>query len=388
MVSGRRGLTRSAVLAALTVLPGCADAADRGDQSAELARWRLSAAPTLSIGGAEVAEEHIIQEIRGIVRLPDGRLAVADGAQQRIRVYDAAGRHVTDWGRPGTGPGEYRWIGRLFPYRGDSLAVYDLLGRRLTVLDAAGNVGRIVPQSVRDAPPPGTIPSESCCNVVGAFADGSFLVALPESIPVDGTGTVYSTTDFVRLDAEGAAADTIATVRASEYRLSGSTRSGLALLRLAPRLVYAARRDGFVHGNGETRTVTARDAAAGVPVDMDTGLSRRPVTDAIRAQTESWYRAAAGNRTGGTPDVAYPDSMASFDWLVVDREDRVWVRETLVPGDTVARYRVLTADGRPVATIELPEGLWIQWIDERGLLGVERDAMDVAYVREYRIIRP
>ncbi|MEX0892312.1 MAG: hypothetical protein WEB88_09085 [Gemmatimonadota bacterium] len=114
-------------------------------------------------------------------------------------------------------------------------------------------------------------------------------------------------------------------------------------------------------------------------------MPRRPVTAAVREQAESWYREVASNRTGGTPEVAYPDSMASFDWLVVDRDDRVWVRETVVPGDTVARYRVLTADGRPEATIELPEGLWIQWIGERDLLGVEWDAMDVAYVREYAI---
>ncbi|MEW6755296.1 MAG: 6-bladed beta-propeller, partial [Candidatus Latescibacterota bacterium] len=38
---------------------------------------------------------------------PDGRIYVLDAGSGRIVAFDARGQYITQWGRPGSGPGEF-----------------------------------------------------------------------------------------------------------------------------------------------------------------------------------------------------------------------------------------------------------------------------------------
>lgn len=93
--------------------------------------------------------------------LPDGRIAVADGGSDEVRVFDASGRHVASWGGEGEGPGELMALTQIAPWPGDSLVAWYSQGLSRSVFDGSGEFGCSF--SVRDeaepwrAPRPGAV---------------------------------------------------------------------------------------------------------------------------------------------------------------------------------------------------------------------------------------
>lgn len=96
----------------------------------------MEAEPLVDIGAADDPDQELYQ-VSGAVRLSDGTIVVADGGSARLRCYDAAGRHLADAGRRGSGPGEFRYIGAMVAADGDSVLVLNGL-ERIHVYDARG----------------------------------------------------------------------------------------------------------------------------------------------------------------------------------------------------------------------------------------------------------
>ncbi len=109
--------------------------------------WTVADTPSLVIGRREGDERYLFGDVAGAVVLRDRRIAVLDARSALIRVYSAKGEHIADWGREGDGPGEFKSPRFLFPYRGDSILVSDIVASRFTILDDQGRFGRrIVPE--------------------------------------------------------------------------------------------------------------------------------------------------------------------------------------------------------------------------------------------------
>ena len=106
------------------------------------AEWTLGVEPRLVIGVLEGRDEYQMYQVGGVLVLEDGRVAVANGGSSQVRYYDAGGRFLTATGKDGEGPGEFRSLGKLMRFRGDSLMAFDFRLLRATVLDPSGNVGR------------------------------------------------------------------------------------------------------------------------------------------------------------------------------------------------------------------------------------------------------
>lgn len=83
--------------------------------------FTVSPDPCLRIGVEEGAEEVQFTDIRSMMRLPDGRIAVASGQPTEIRIFSETGAFVTRHGRQGQGPGEFQYLSRLLPGGGDTL---------------------------------------------------------------------------------------------------------------------------------------------------------------------------------------------------------------------------------------------------------------------------
>ena len=66
--------------------------------------------------------------------LSDGRFIVATEGTQALQYYDPAGNYLESVGGPGGGPGEFRRIRTLHELAGDTVAVWDAAGRRLSVI--------------------------------------------------------------------------------------------------------------------------------------------------------------------------------------------------------------------------------------------------------------
>ena len=95
--------------------------------------WRISPEPSLDFGPADT-----LYRIGAITRMSDGRIVVANGSTNDLRIYSPAGKPLRRIGREGAGPGEFRDISRVFTIANDSLLVFDILLRRASVFDSQG----------------------------------------------------------------------------------------------------------------------------------------------------------------------------------------------------------------------------------------------------------
>lgn len=120
------------------------------------ATWRVGARPLLEIGVSDDPSTEFAA-VRGVVRLADGRIAVANGASNEIRIFSREGQHQRTVGRAGSGPGEFRRITRLLA-RGDTVIGVDgdtrahafdpTSGRLLRSLRPARRAGSRTPQRI------------------------------------------------------------------------------------------------------------------------------------------------------------------------------------------------------------------------------------------------
>jgi hypothetical protein len=104
--------------------------------------YRLSS-PLLTVGGLHSDPAYEIVAYTAVSVTHDGKLVVAPtGGAERprsIRVYDAPGRLVSDFGRSGQGPGEFGVVSSI-RVRGDTLLVHDRRNTRLTLFRMDGTV--------------------------------------------------------------------------------------------------------------------------------------------------------------------------------------------------------------------------------------------------------
>ena len=87
-------------------------------------RWTIDRAPLLEIGGADARGPTEFANVRSVIRLSDGRIAVANGATNEIRLFSARGAFQIALARTGAGPAEFSRLFRLYQI-GDTLAGVD-----------------------------------------------------------------------------------------------------------------------------------------------------------------------------------------------------------------------------------------------------------------------
>ncbi len=106
--------------------------------------WRIGPAPSASIGEIDGGELYALHRAYDATRLSDGRIVVANNSSGELRVYDASGTHLADWGGRGEGPGEFgRDLTRVARWAGDSIvAWYSRFETGIHVFDGNGRFGR------------------------------------------------------------------------------------------------------------------------------------------------------------------------------------------------------------------------------------------------------
>ena len=112
-VVGRRTI---ALLATLVLVVGSTISAQTS--------WPLSGAPFFTVGGPDAGPDRELNRVSGAVRLPDGRVVVANGKPLELRVYGPKGALLSRIGRNGQGPGEFSGGLDLITASGDSVVVF------------------------------------------------------------------------------------------------------------------------------------------------------------------------------------------------------------------------------------------------------------------------
>jgi hypothetical protein len=341
----------ASLLLACTGFAACSDAEPA--QGSTAVRWSVEERPALEIGTGE--GEDALYRVTSAARLPDGRIAVANAGTQQVKLFGADGGHLASLGRRGGGPGEFQvpmWVGS----HADSILVWDAALERLTVFDDSGKLARTTPFPALG----GSFPS-----VVGTFADGSLLLASgTDQDAARQEGAWRGSTRLVRISPAGRVIDTLATVPSQErysYRSGDGMGQVVEDLPFGRRTVMAVTHEGVVLGTGEEYRLRLIDTAGTERDLVQAPWTPRPVSP--KDIDEYWSRMVTvgarsdpGEAEAQRTRIPYPKTLPPYEALLVDAQGALWIKDAQAPEgwDDPDTWRIYSADGAPLGTIELP----------------------------------
>jgi hypothetical protein len=349
--------------------------------------WHVDSVARVDIGGETEDTTQLLFGVTRALRLADGRIVVGNGGTNELRFFDATGRFMRSAGRDGEGPGEFRGLGTLFPYRGDSLLVTDNRLRRLSVFDDHGAFGRSFTIPTSDALPFAT--------VIGVFDDGTLFgqgfAQAGEEIP---SGLRRYDNTLYRLDTLGGLLTPLSTFPGTETYFEAFDRGfrvHQALFGRSTRYLAAGDRfyivandtyelDGYRKDGTADRVVRRTDA-------------ERPVTDQdvaaehVRREKSARSDQARSDAARIFEQLPRPATFPAYGAVIVDDSLNLWVGD-YVPGSTApAVWTVFNSEGRMLGTIPNPPGFMPDHIGHDFLLGRWRDELDVEHLRLYALIK-
>ena len=360
-----------------------------------LPSWTLSAKPEAVIGHlADEDAAHQFTEIRGAVRLADGRIVVGDWGSREARYFDASGSHLRTVGGTGQGPGEIRNLYNVDRVRGDTMVIGGWpIGSRYW-FDENGDfvrnqaLGPWYPGMLGRTLVDGSL-------ILDTYEFGSYGNTL-ENWAAFGTESEIRPEGVVELvSADGEVHDTIGIVRGENWHKTGVLRQNFAMhaLPFSPIGLVAWSRDHVFIGHTETAEVRAFDMAGALAMIVRwtpeavgvTGDDRAAFRDAVMGGTRRPDQEP--NLRRWLTEISYPDRKPDFAALISTEEGELWVRDSDTSGSETAHWTVFGPDGRAVATVDAPAELEILDVDATHVVGKTTDAMDVEIVWTYRVAR-
>ena len=356
--------------------------------------------PRLRIGAEDRGEPYQFDGIRGVVRLADGRIAVANGTPPEVRVFDEAGEFVKRLGRRGPGPGEFSSVAQLISLGGDTVAAVDGMVeggafKRLRFTVNGGYVdSRPSPRATAALREVELRPTE---GIEEYFRDGAGLLAArpyADSSMYDRrhpTGELFRPTNsLVWLSPDRSAVRVIG--RYGEIQQMFVTVGGGRRHPVIPP--GARRRISAMNGTGSRFCISDAERPEVDCIDADgSHLRIRWLQDTIPVTSdmvEQW-REAHRNRTRGFTSrstgpeieqmiagVIIPPTLPSIQGILVDTEGRIFVASPGLHSPTRGRshWRVFSADGELLGLADLP-GAQVHALGPDYLIGVRRDAEGV-----------
>ena len=349
--------------------------------------WRIGPEPTVSIGAVEGEEPYLLHSIRSAVRMPDGRIVVANGGAGDVRSFTATGFHLVSWGGKGEGPGEFRNLSWVAPWPGDSVVTWDGIPGRLLFSDAGGNFGRSVnlprtyprPLAVR---PDGTILTvrqrerERLTIVEIRDGDGGLRASIgtwlnDEWIPemgVDGPEPVVPAFSQELVTANWGNLVVATWNKPYEIRVLQADGTLTRIVRREHTQVLPTEAD---------RAVFVAEQMAYFGTFVNAAGDRMP-----EAYREEYIRPSLESRP-------LAERFPAFSTVLADEAGHLWVREYDLPREErpAPLWTVFDPEGRVLGFVETPAGLDILQIGEDFVLGRVKDEFEVEYVQVWPLER-
>ena len=319
--------------------------------------WRVGPEPSLSIGVMEGDEPHMLFAVRDATRLTDGRIVVANGGSAELRFFDSTGSHLGTRGGRGEGPGEFRELGNVAPWPGDSLAAWFAPGWRISVFDGDGNYGRTF--GINDGTRPWRFRPDSPTR------DGLFLAVLA---PEDADTLVLELRDD-----EGGVRSSLGTHPGSEPYLmhEGTNREMLYWKVFGREPVWGVWGDLVAVGVSSRYEIKTLEADGSVARIVRREHRPRAVTSAeVDAHIEGRRFFNEANRREYR-SVPVAEHFPAFTSIMSDAVDHLWVREYDLPGEERATplWTVFDSEGRVLGFVETPADLVIYEVGADYILG-------------------
>ena len=369
--------------------------------------WEIGPRPAVTIGAVEAVDDFQLHLVDDAMKLPDGRIVVANGSSHQLLIFDEDGSYLTAWGQKGEGPGDFggehganAYGSRLFwmePWPGDSIAVchgtYSLGLELLSIFDRNGRYARTL-NLARDA-------SNSRCRDL--LDTGSIIASrsLQEWSGYPPTGIHRYDMGFSLLDADGSVLAELGSRRGAEefYYLDEAAFPPVSFWMFDPpfqqTVVWEAWGDLAIVSPTDRYEIRAYgfdgSAVRIVRLDQDVRVPTQEHLDAFRADyvapvDDPDFRKLLNTVVDALP---LPPAFPALAAIEVDALGYLWVREYNPPGEeaTPPLWTVFDSDGIVQGFVETPPGLVIYEIGADYLLGKVRDELRVEFVQLWSLDR-
>jgi hypothetical protein len=370
----------------LVALANCGGGERRSTSAPGASRSGVSAAlsPIVELGTGQGAAQEF-SGIAGAVTLGDGRVVVANGATNELRIFSEAGEHLATVGRRGRGPGEFNdlwWIGAA---PGDTILAYDRQLRRLSVFAPSG-------EFVRSTRLDALLGWSGA--VIGRFADGTLLLvsstfSLPRERP---PGFGRDTVELSRYDPRTGQSASFGRLPLRETYASGAGAGMVVFGVPLARGLHVVVCDSTILTAFSDSARVRELASGGRPVrEIRFPAQERAVSAAER---ERLTRAAIeGSSSGFRPRIAaayesgaaIPSTRPAFDALAGDASGMLWVALSADDPEAPSVWVRLAPNGNVVDTVRLAPRARIVSASGDRVVVVSRDPDDVEHVVVYRL---
>jgi hypothetical protein len=394
--------------------------------------WQIPDTPRVEIGVVAGDADYELFQVRGALRLDDGRIVVAEWGS-RLRYYDSTGVHLQTLERDGEGPGEAQMFSHLARYRGDSLALVTVRSSahsEFLILDQEARPGRNLRLFWHERTTPASDSTRTVFRIGGfptSLSDGSFVVEESQLLYLGGSpgDAIPWKAPLTHLGPEGMFLDTIAFLQIGEYEYQPLERGDFENY-LNPSYALPARAHGqsIYWTRGKKFEVDVFEAppleSGALPPSPSAPLAHSfriqvappPLTESWREEyietiADLYYRPESRDpekdraegiaRRRSLPTL--PNLPAISD-LRVDTQGNIWLqlfhmlrRESQTRarqnahsiGAEAGRWIVLDHQGRLLGSVLTPVDLEITDIGDDYLLGWQADQYGVQHVRLYRL---
>lgn len=350
--------------------------------------WAVAPEPILSIGTLEGEWTDQLYGVREAMRLPDGRIAMANAGTEEIRIYGPDGSFLNVFGGDGEGPGEFQGLSLVGMLPGDTLVAVGRRNHRISLVHPEdGYIRSVTPEGLPDGPLEG----------YGLLADGRMVTRAgfhfnpgamqegPMRVPMSYYSARLDGGDLVEYP-QLPGPETVVDI--------GEEYVSIMQVPFGKRPAIGVASDLAYFGSGDSYEIRAYDGAGELKRIIRLDQKLAPFTqDYIDRHIEAEVAEAedmddAREIRSAYNDFTWPESLPAYLSFETDPLGCLWVEESRGPGDDAPVWSVFDAESEIQARVSLPEGVDLLEVGVDYVLGLVRDEFDVEYVQMYRLERP
>ena len=343
------------------------------------AAWHIDPEPLLDLAESGTGDPHNFYSVRGVKRLPNGSLVVANRGSAEIRKFSSDGSFIGSAGGSGEGPGEFSNLQRI-----------ELAGDSILGLDWDGTISVFGPdlELIR------TIWPNRQADEVRYLGDGVIVteVWVPDW---DALGLVRFPAVLLLFDLEGVGGDTVGwTPGSEEYSnefLSAAPLFGKAsVLDTHGDRIFVGSSDHMqieeINTSGDTVRILR---IPGFPLDLTTAQVQAERNARLDIPLPQGVASLPPYFVEAIEDMPSPETRPAYRDMLVDPTGAVWLRPFVGFSEQgePEKWLVLGPDGTWLGSVEIPEDFRVMEIRVDEVLGVWTDELDVQHPQVLKLSR-
>jgi len=338
-------------------------------------QWSINPKPFLDVAPVATNGDVVFERPTAGARLSNGSIMVADAGAGSLVLLDSTGHVLRRLGRRGNGPNEFQSIWWLGQCAVDSVFVWDLMLKRMSLVTVDGAIRSQFPF------PGGSYtaasPHKIACSRASIFAFQPLATTGSPSTTgnsaLRGAAQVFIVQKDVIKSLGNFSGDEIVVMGGGGGPRPLGKQTSLAVIR--DRVYVGTADSAFV----DVLSLDGR-RLAGVPLSIN---RRRPsdrnylsAVDEMLITVPAQVRSMVKERLLSIP---MPEQLPPYKTIIADSENLLWLLLSF-PGDSETRLQAVNEDGKIIADLRIPLELTVFEIGSDYLLGSYEDSSSEPHV--------